>query len=189
MTYTPTSTTTKSPQKKKNERNPRNLSSFFGFFFPQKNAAVLRRTTSNRVPNNTHHRPPVLPPRRPSPPPNPYLEKNALPLSLSLCSLYYKSLPTEHSLPPTLRPLLTISLLLCARFFSPEPKITLKTLPHHVCLTINRRAAHDAVRQHHPDPTSAHFQTKGWKAAVKEASIPTTRHDAETARGLVIGLP
>ena len=45
------------------------------------------------------------------------------------------------------------------------------------------------TRYHHPDPTSMHYQTKGWKAAVKEASIPTTRHDAEVKKNLEIGLP
>ena len=53
---------------------------------------------------------------------------------------------------------------------------------------VSSGAAHVAVRNHHPDPTSPHFQTKGWKAAVKEASIPTTRHDAEVKRNLEIGL-
>mmetsp|Transcript_32784 Transcript_32784/g.55868 ORF Transcript_32784/g.55868 Transcript_32784/m.55868 type:complete len:425 (-) Transcript_32784:67-1341(-) len=44
------------------------------------------------------------------------------------------------------------------------------------------------VRCHHPDPFNPQT-TKGWQAAVKEASIPTTRHDEEVKRGLEIGLP
>ena len=59
-----------------------------------------------------------------------------------------------------------------------------------------RYATKDAVasfngqqkRQHHPspfDPTT----TKGWKAALKEAEIPMTRHNEEIAKNLVIGLP
>jgi agmatinase len=43
-------------------------------------------------------------------------------------------------------------------------------------------------RFHHPDPFNPQT-TKGWKAAVKEASIPTTKHDEEVKRGLKIGLP
>jgi len=31
--------------------------------------------------------------------------------------------------------------------------------------------------------------TKGWKAAVKEGTLPTTKHDADIKRGLEIGLP
>ena len=31
-------------------------------------------------------------------------------------------------------------------------------------------------------------QTRGWKAAVKEASIPTTRHDESIKKNLKIGL-
>eukprot|EP00986_Skeletonema_menzelii_P012341 scaffold6785_cov166-Skeletonema_menzelii.AAC.3 len=44
------------------------------------------------------------------------------------------------------------------------------------------------LRCHHPDPFNPQT-TKGWQAAVKEASIPTTRHDEEVKRGLEIGLP
>jgi len=44
------------------------------------------------------------------------------------------------------------------------------------------------TRYHHPDPFNPQ-STKGWKAAVKEASIPTLKHDEEVARGLKIGLP
>ena len=47
---------------------------------------------------------------------------------------------------------------------------------------VSSGAARVAVRNHHPDPMSPNFQTKGWKAAVKEASIPTDRHDAEVKR-------
>jgi len=43
-------------------------------------------------------------------------------------------------------------------------------------------------RDHHPDPFNPQT-TKGWKAAVKEASIPTTKHDEEIQRGLELGLP
>lgn len=45
------------------------------------------------------------------------------------------------------------------------------------------------ARHHHPDPTDPRFQTKGWKAAVKHASIPTAVHDAELKRNIEIGLP
>jgi hypothetical protein len=31
--------------------------------------------------------------------------------------------------------------------------------------------------------------TKGWKAAQREADLPTAAHDAEVAKGLVFGLP
>jgi len=44
------------------------------------------------------------------------------------------------------------------------------------------------VRKHHPSPFDPQT-TKGWQAAVKEASIPTSRHDEEVKRGLEIGLP
>jgi len=44
------------------------------------------------------------------------------------------------------------------------------------------------LRFHHPSPFDPQT-TKGWKAAVKEASIPTTKHDEEVKRGLKIGLP
>uniref|UniRef100_A0A7S3LBH6 Agmatinase n=1 Tax=Amphora coffeiformis TaxID=265554 RepID=A0A7S3LBH6_9STRA len=44
------------------------------------------------------------------------------------------------------------------------------------------------VRYHHPSPFDMKA-TKGWKAALKEAEIPTTKADAETARCLEMGLP
>ncbi|GFH45265.1 agmatinase [Chaetoceros tenuissimus] len=44
------------------------------------------------------------------------------------------------------------------------------------------------TRSHHPNPFDPQT-TRGWKAAVKEAALPTTVHDAEVARGLEIGLP
>ena len=47
-------------------------------------------------------------------------------------------------------------------------------------------AATQQTRSHHPDPRM--MDMKGWKAAVKEASLPTTRHDAEVKRNLEIGL-
>ena len=34
-----------------------------------------------------------------------------------------------------------------------------------------------ARRQHHPDPLNP--STKGWRAAVAEADLPTTKHEAE----------
>ncbi|KAL7544956.1 hypothetical protein ACHAWF_016331 [Thalassiosira exigua] len=43
-------------------------------------------------------------------------------------------------------------------------------------------------RHHHPDPFDPKL-TRGWKAALAEADIPTTAHDAEVARGLELGLP
>lgn len=43
------------------------------------------------------------------------------------------------------------------------------------------------AREHHPNPLAT--TTRGWKAALKEAEIPTTRHDAELKRGLELGLP
>jgi agmatinase len=43
------------------------------------------------------------------------------------------------------------------------------------------------VRFHHPDPFNPKM-TKGWKAALKEAEIPTTKADAETAHNLHLGL-
>lgn len=44
------------------------------------------------------------------------------------------------------------------------------------------------IRSHHPSPFDPQT-TKGWAAAKKEATIPTTRHDEEVKRGLEIGLP
>ncbi|KAL3827289.1 hypothetical protein ACHAXA_005035 [Cyclostephanos tholiformis] len=43
-------------------------------------------------------------------------------------------------------------------------------------------------RQHHPDPFHP-TNTKGWKAALKEADIPRTNFDREIAEALVHGLP
>jgi agmatinase len=43
-------------------------------------------------------------------------------------------------------------------------------------------------RQHHPDPFHP-TNTKGWKAALKEAEIPRTNFDREIAEALVHGLP
>ncbi|KAJ1640175.1 hypothetical protein T492DRAFT_623286 [Pavlovales sp. CCMP2436] len=45
----------------------------------------------------------------------------------------------------------------------------------------------DAARAHHPNPMMP--STRGWRAAVAEASIPTTRHEAALKRGLELGLP
>lgn len=44
------------------------------------------------------------------------------------------------------------------------------------------------TRSHHPNPFDPKL-TKGWKAALKEKEIPTTRHDAEVKRCLELGLP
>lgn len=44
------------------------------------------------------------------------------------------------------------------------------------------------VRFHHPDPFNPKT-TLGWKAAVKESSIPLTNHEAEIQHGLKMGLP
>jgi agmatinase len=54
--------------------------------------------------------------------------------------------------------------------------------------TIKRLPKLVQKRLHHPSPFDPQT-TKGWKAAVKEAAIPTTKHDEEVARGLEIGLP
>lgn len=43
-------------------------------------------------------------------------------------------------------------------------------------------------RYHHPDPFNPKT-TMGWKAALKEADIPTTKFDQEIAEGLELGLP
>jgi len=43
-------------------------------------------------------------------------------------------------------------------------------------------------RFHHPNPFDPQT-TKGWKAAKKEATLPTSKHDADVERGLKIGLP
>ncbi|KAG8469022.1 hypothetical protein KFE25_007540 [Diacronema lutheri] len=45
----------------------------------------------------------------------------------------------------------------------------------------------EATRAHHPNPLMP--TTRGWKAALKEAEIPTTRHDAALKRNLELGLP
>lgn len=42
-------------------------------------------------------------------------------------------------------------------------------------------------RHHHPNPLDPKI-TKGWKAALKEATIPTTHAEAETKRVLELGL-
>ena len=44
------------------------------------------------------------------------------------------------------------------------------------------------IRYHHPDPFNPK-NTKGWAAAVKEATIPTTKFDQEIQHGLELGLP
>lgn len=44
------------------------------------------------------------------------------------------------------------------------------------------------VRLHHPNPFDPQT-TKGWKAAKKEASIPTTKQNEELKQGLEFGLP
>ncbi|CAJ1960634.1 unnamed protein product [Cylindrotheca closterium] len=54
--------------------------------------------------------------------------------------------------------------------------------------TLLRRSAKKQVRYHHPSPFDPQT-TKGWAAALKEAELPTTVHDAEVKRGLEIGLP
>mmetsp|Transcript_20846 Transcript_20846/g.23634 ORF Transcript_20846/g.23634 Transcript_20846/m.23634 type:complete len:417 (+) Transcript_20846:711-1961(+) len=43
------------------------------------------------------------------------------------------------------------------------------------------------TRNHHPSPFDPQT-TKGWKAALKEKALPTTKHDADVKRGLEIGL-
>ena len=43
-------------------------------------------------------------------------------------------------------------------------------------------------RHHHPDPFNPKT-TKGWKAALKEAELPTTKFDKEIAENLELGLP
>lgn len=53
---------------------------------------------------------------------------------------------------------------------------------------LSRRTNKQILRFHHPSPFDPQT-TKGWKAAVQEASIPTTKHDEEVKRGLEIGLP
>lgn len=42
-------------------------------------------------------------------------------------------------------------------------------------------------RGHHPNPGLP--STKGWKAALKEEALPSTKHEEELARGLKYGLP
>jgi agmatinase len=48
-------------------------------------------------------------------------------------------------------------------------------------------ASQTQIRFHHPDPFNPKV-TKGWKAAVKEAELPTTRADQEIANALHLGL-
>ena len=53
--------------------------------------------------------------------------------------------------------------------------------------TINQHQQQQ-IRYHHPDPFNPK-NTKGWAAAVKEATIPTTKFDQEIQHGLELGLP
>jgi len=55
-------------------------------------------------------------------------------------------------------------------------------------VVLQRLPKRSGSRFHHPSPFDPQT-TRGWKAAVKEAKLPTTVHDAEVARGLEIGLP
>ena len=52
----------------------------------------------------------------------------------------------------------------------------------------NTAAAQEQKRFHHPDPFNPKT-TRGWKAALKESTIPTTKFDHEIAQGLIHGLP
>lgn len=62
----------------------------------------------------------------------------------------------------------------------------------HLPLRIHRHSrsslSRSSIRFHHPSPFDPQT-TRGWKAAVKESTIPTTRHDAAVKKGLEIGLP
>lgn len=62
------------------------------------------------------------------------------------------------------------------------------TVAHLSRKALRSAAAGGQVRFHHPSPFDP-MTTKGWKAAVKEGTLPTTRHDADLKRGLEIGLP
>lgn len=44
------------------------------------------------------------------------------------------------------------------------------------------------ARFHHPDPFNPKM-TKGWKAALKEAELPTTKAEEELRHALAMGLP
>ena len=54
--------------------------------------------------------------------------------------------------------------------------------------TIINQQQQQQIRYHHPDPFNPK-NTKGWAAAVKEATIPTTKFDQEIQHGLELGLP
>ena len=57
-----------------------------------------------------------------------------------------------------------------------------------VLVPVSKRLGRQAsVRHHHPNPLDMKV-TKGWKAALKEATIPTTHADAEAKRVLHMGL-
>jgi agmatinase len=55
-----------------------------------------------------------------------------------------------------------------------------------VLIPVSKRLS-GARRHHHPDPMNMKV-TKGWKAALKEATLPHTRHDEEAKRVLKMGL-
>ena len=44
------------------------------------------------------------------------------------------------------------------------------------------------IRHHHPDPRDLKYMTKGWKAALKEKTIPESVHEASVKRELKLGL-
>jgi agmatinase len=50
-----------------------------------------------------------------------------------------------------------------------------------------RKGAGLGARAHHPNPLMP--STRGWKAALKEATLPTTRYEEGLKRGLELGLP
>lgn len=50
-----------------------------------------------------------------------------------------------------------------------------------------QRGAGLGARAHHPNPLMP--STRGWKAALKEATLPTTRYEEGLKRGLELGLP
>jgi agmatinase len=58
-----------------------------------------------------------------------------------------------------------------------------------VLVPLSKRLAKtsSSIRHHHPDPLNPKM-TKGWKAALKEATIPTTKHEEEERRVLAMGL-
>ena len=43
------------------------------------------------------------------------------------------------------------------------------------------------IRHHHPDPRDLKDMTKGWKAALKEKTIPESVHEASVKRELKLG--